>query len=64
MWGAIEAEEALGPVGQWEDERAAYEAAVKAAEGPDFQTGRDHGRRLTLGEAVDYALAVAKDEHS
>ncbi|MGI8519896.1 MAG: ATP-binding protein [Actinomycetota bacterium] len=64
LWGAIETEEALGPVGQWEDERAAYEAAVKAAEGPDFQTGRDHGRRLTLGEAVDYALAVAKDEHS
>jgi len=64
LWGAIETEEALGPVGQWEAERAAYEAAVKAADGPDFQAGRNYGRRLTLGEAVDYALAETKDERS
>ena len=64
LWGAIETEEALGPVGQWEAERAAYEAAVNAADGSDFQAGRGHGRRLTLGEAVDYALADAKNERS
>jgi hypothetical protein len=57
LWGAIEAEEALGPVGQWEAERAEYEAAVKSAGGPNFETGRSYGRKLTLGEAVDYALA-------
>jgi len=60
LWGAIEAEEALGPVGQWEAERAEYEAAVKSAGGPNFETGRSYGRKLTLGEAVDYALADAK----
>jgi tetratricopeptide (TPR) repeat protein len=64
LWGAIETEEALGPVGQWEAERAAYEAAVNAADGSDFQAGRGHGRKLTLGEAVAYALADAKDERS
>ena len=60
LWGAIETEEALGPVGQWEDERAAYETAIKSASGPSFETGRSYGRKLTLGEAVDYALADAE----
>lgn len=56
FWGVIETEEARGPVGQWEGERAAYEAAVLAVEGPDFQGGRGRGRGLSLSEAVDYAV--------
>jgi tetratricopeptide (TPR) repeat protein len=57
LWGAIEAEEARGPVGQWEGERAGYEAAVFVAGGRDFEAGRDRGRLLTIDEAVEYALA-------
>ena len=64
LWGAIEVEEALAPVGQWEAERPEYEAAVKAADGQDFQTGRSYGRRLTFDEAVDYALSDAEEDHS
>jgi predicted ATPase len=57
LWGAVETEEARGPIGQWESERPEYEAAVLAAAGPDFDRGRAAGRALTLDEAVEYALA-------
>jgi predicted ATPase/class 3 adenylate cyclase len=56
LWGAIESEEARGPVGQWEGERREYEGAVLAAEGQDFEAGRAHGRLLTIQDAVAYAL--------
>jgi tetratricopeptide (TPR) repeat protein len=56
LWGAVETEESRGPVGQWENERAEYEAAVLAVAGPDFERGRVAGRALTLDEAVKYAL--------
>jgi hypothetical protein len=56
LWGAIESEEARGPVGQWEGERREYEVAVLAAEGRDFEAGRAHGRLLTIDDAVEYAL--------
>jgi predicted ATPase/class 3 adenylate cyclase len=59
LWGAIETEEARGPVGQWESERPEYEAAVLAAAGPDFDRGRAAGRALTLDEVVEYALGDA-----
>ena len=58
LWGAIEAEEARGPVGQWESERAEYEEAVLVAAGPRFEAGRVEGRTLALDEAVEYALSV------
>ena len=57
LWGAVETEEARGPVGQWERERQEYTAAVLAAAGPSFERGRLHGRALLLDEAVEYALA-------
>ncbi|MGH2818481.1 MAG: ATP-binding protein [Actinomycetota bacterium] len=57
LWGAIETEEARGPVGQWETEREEYAAAVLAAAGPEFEQGRVAGRALTLDEVVEYALA-------
>ncbi|MFN2488903.1 MAG: tetratricopeptide repeat protein [Actinomycetota bacterium] len=43
LWGAVEREEARAPVGQWESERAPYEAAVLEAQGRDFDGGRDYG---------------------
>jgi predicted ATPase/class 3 adenylate cyclase len=56
LWGAVETEEARGPVGQWEAEREEFATAVLAAAGPDFERGRGVGRSLTLAEVVDYAL--------
>jgi hypothetical protein len=54
----IVGEEARGPVGQWEHEREQYETAVRPAAGPEFEAARAVGRRLTLDEAVGYALLV------
>jgi hypothetical protein len=59
LWGAVETEEARGPVGQWEAERPEYQAAVLAVAGPDFDQGRATGRALTLDEVVEYALGDA-----
>jgi hypothetical protein len=57
LWGAVEAEERRGSVGQWEAEREAYAARVLDHENEAFATGRVKGRRMTLSDAVDYALA-------
>ena len=56
LWGAIEAEEARGPLGMWEQQRDELAAPVLALSGPEFERGRVAGRRLTLDEAVEYAL--------
>jgi predicted ATPase len=58
LWGAIEAEEGRGPLGQWDHERAEYATRVLAAAGPDFETARGAGRALLLDEAIDVALSV------
>jgi hypothetical protein len=57
FWGAVEAEEGRGRVGQWEAERDVYAARVLGHENEAFATGRVKGRRITLSDAVDYALA-------
>jgi predicted ATPase/class 3 adenylate cyclase len=57
VWGAVEAEEGRGRVGQWEAERDVYAARVLDHENEAFATGRVKGRRMTLSDAVDYALA-------
>jgi len=57
VWGAVEAEEGRGRVGQWEGERDVYAARVLDHENEAFATGRVNGRRMTLSDAVDYALA-------
>jgi predicted ATPase/class 3 adenylate cyclase len=61
LWGAVEADEQRGPVGQWEDERDAYAAPVLAHAGQEFDTGRGQGLRLSLDEAVEYALRTHSD---
>ena len=57
VWGAVEAEEGRGPVGQWEPEREAYAARVLEHANEAFERGRAEGRRMTLSDAVDYAVA-------
>jgi tetratricopeptide (TPR) repeat protein len=59
LWGAVEAEERRGSIGQWEAEREAYAAPMQAHSGPDFGRGLDEGHRLALGEAVVLALSDA-----
>jgi ATP/maltotriose-dependent transcriptional regulator MalT len=57
VWGAVEAEEGRGRIGQWEAERDAYAARVLEYESEPLESGRMQGRRMTLSDAVDYALA-------
>jgi len=57
FWGAVEAEEARGPIGQWELEREEYAAKV-VLESDVFEGGRQRGRRLSFPEAIDEALRV------
>jgi ATP/maltotriose-dependent transcriptional regulator MalT len=58
LWGAVEAEEVRGPLGQWEHERDEYSTRVLANTGRDFETARGAGRVLALDEAIGYALSV------
>jgi tetratricopeptide (TPR) repeat protein len=63
LWGALEAEEARGAVGQrprmaaWDEERARFEEVVLASADADFEPERAEGRRMALDDAVAYALA-------
>ncbi len=55
LWGAVEAEEARGPVGHWESERDEIASTVIVAS-TEFESGHAAGRALSLDEAVEYAL--------
>jgi ATP/maltotriose-dependent transcriptional regulator MalT len=55
LWGSLEREAEQAPVGYWEGDRSEYEARVVRDE-PAFERGREKGRRLSLDEAVAYAL--------
>jgi len=57
FWGAVEAEEARGAIGQWEHERDDYAAKV-GVEGEAFERGRQRGRRLSFEAAISEALRV------
>jgi len=57
LWGAVEAEEARGRIGQWEAERDDYAARVLEHENEAFERGRVEGRRMTLPDAVEYVLS-------
>jgi tetratricopeptide (TPR) repeat protein len=56
LWGAVEAEAERGRIGIWEAHREEYEDHILVAAGPEFEAGRADGRRMTLDEAVAYAL--------
>jgi predicted ATPase/class 3 adenylate cyclase len=55
LWGALEAESERAPIGQWEGERENWVERIVSAS-PEFEKGREAGRRLTLEEAVEQAL--------
>ena len=65
LWGAVEAEELRGPLGSrprmaaWDEERAKFHALAHAALDAAFERALTEGRRLSLDEAVAYALADA-----
>jgi predicted ATPase/DNA-binding SARP family transcriptional activator len=57
LWGAIEAEEARGPVGAWEGDRDQEAHAVLAAAGAAFDSARAEGRVLALADAIAFAIS-------
>ena len=57
LWGAIEADEARGPLGFWEQRRDEYFAHLSSVAGPVFDQARKTGRGLSLEDAAEYALA-------
>jgi tetratricopeptide (TPR) repeat protein len=59
LWGALEAEEERGPIGQWESERETYAARVLARRGPELERSRQEGRRLSLKAAINDALEAS-----
>jgi hypothetical protein len=58
LWGAIESEEASGPIGQWPGYRAQYEELRLPASGPEFERARDEGHLLSLAEAAGLVPAL------
>jgi tetratricopeptide (TPR) repeat protein len=52
IWGAIEAEEDLAPIGQWAAQRGQYEPVILAAGRAALAESRAQGRLLSLAEAV------------
>jgi predicted ATPase/DNA-binding SARP family transcriptional activator len=60
LWGAIEHEDAVAPLGGWRRHRGTCEARIRDVAGPEFERGRDEGHTLTLDDAV--TLALARDD--
>ena len=58
MWGAIEEEDAVAPLGGWRRHRAAAEARIVELADDAFERARAVGRELSLDDAVDEALAA------
>jgi tetratricopeptide (TPR) repeat protein len=59
LWGAIEAEEARTFLGQWPAHREDYATRILLPHSPQLEQGREQGQRLTLDEAVAYALEAS-----
>jgi predicted ATPase len=55
LWGSLEVETARAPVGRWEQQCEEIAAQI-VRDDPAFERGRVEGRRLSLDEAVAYAL--------
>jgi predicted ATPase len=53
LWGAIEAEEARGRIGRWEDARDELARAILASPGREFERARFKGQAMSLDEAVE-----------
>jgi predicted ATPase/DNA-binding SARP family transcriptional activator len=61
LWGAIEAQEARAFLGQWPADREDYATGILLPHSAQLEQGREDGRRLTLDEAVAYALETSPD---
>jgi predicted ATPase len=57
LWGAVEAEELRGPIGQWEVYRDEFRTKYLAIDEESFQAGCLAGRTLALDDALEEALA-------
>jgi predicted ATPase/class 3 adenylate cyclase len=57
LWGAVEAEIERAPLAGWDAEQELAAAPALARGGPEFEAGRDEGRKLSLDEAVALALS-------
>ena len=56
LWGAIEEEDAVAPLGGWRRHRTACEARIRALADDGFERSRAAGREVSLDEAVEEAL--------
>jgi predicted ATPase/class 3 adenylate cyclase len=56
LWGAIEDEDAIAPLGGWRRHRETCEGRIRELAGPEFERSRAEGRALTLDDAVAIAL--------
>ena len=56
LWGAIENEDAVAPLGGWRRHRRTLEARIRRAAGQEFERGRAEGRSRTLDDVVALAL--------
>jgi predicted ATPase/DNA-binding SARP family transcriptional activator len=56
LWGALEAEEARAPHGEWLRQRDYYAGQVLPRADAGFEAGRAAGRALSLDAAIDAAL--------
>jgi predicted ATPase/class 3 adenylate cyclase len=56
LWGAIEEDRALAPLGGWERHRTDCSARIEDVAGSDFEAGLVAGRKLELEDAVGEAL--------
>ena len=63
-WGALEAEENRGPIGQWEAARPEYEQELAPYEGAAFERGRARGRLLSADEAVRRCIRALRELRS
>ncbi len=62
LWGAIEDDDAMAPLGGWRRHRPACAARVAALESPQLERALAEGRKLTLDEAVEYALEATEPD--
>jgi len=56
LWGAIEHEDAVAPLGGWRRHRHECVALIRESAGPEFETACAEGRTLTLDDAASLAL--------
>ena len=57
LWGALEREEARGPVGQWEAEREDYRLRVKPDHPEQFELARARGSPLSPAEVLERVVS-------